>query len=206
MSFGIARTPMLNLLADAMEIRSELRSAFLGRFQHLQRLKLIEGVNPGRGVAAEYKAHQMLIIAVTMQMLQLGLSPERAVDVIRNNQDRVHSAISIAVRDGGIHPALLWFDAALISQKTDFGLDLAVATFDVGYFALFERRMKYSFETGYVSRVSIVSVSNSLWQIVMAIEQFPRVGGTTPKIGEQSRQFIDALIDWTNTSDPESLL
>lgn len=197
---------MLKLLADGMEVRSELRSAFLGRFQHLQRLKLIEGVNPGRGVAAEYKAHQLLIIAITMQMLQLGLNPERAVDVIRNNQDRVHSAITVAVKDGGIHPALLWFDAALISQKTDFGLDLAVATFDVGDFALFESRMKYIFEDGYVSRLSVVSVSNTIWQIVMAMEQFPKVGGMKPQIGEQSRQFIDALIDWTKTSNPDSLM
>lgn len=205
MSFSIARGPMLALLADAMDIRPEGRSAFLGRFQHLQRLKLVEGINPGRGTAAEYKANHLMVIAITMQLLQLGLTPERAVRVIKNNQDRVRLAISLAVPAGRIEPSFLWFDAALLTQTTGLGHDVADATFDYGGIGVFKDRMEWFSEVSYLQRLSLVSISGTIWHLIQAMDPQESFRDQRPTVGPNGQVFINALGDWYSNSKPDSL-
>tara|TARA_Y100000815_G_scaffold251807_1_gene255531 strand:+ start:496 stop:1104 length:609 start_codon:yes stop_codon:yes gene_type:complete len=188
---------MLELLADAMEMPDEKRSALLGRFQHLQRLKLVEGVNPGRGRAAEYNALQVLVFSVAFQMLQLGMTPERCVDVLRQHQDLLRLAISLAVQEPGtISPALLWFDPSILNRSAKAGeYDLAEATFNYGGAGTGREVFEIFFVEGMVQRMAFISVSGTLWHLVSAIEGGARTRGRPP-IGEVSAMLLDDLSDW----------
>lgn len=207
MSFHVPRSQLLNLLADSMLVPHDRRSAFLGRFQHLQRLSLIEGINPGRGKQAEYQAHQVLLIAIAFQMLQLGLSPERAVKIIKENQEQIRLAIRIAIENQAeISPSLLWFDPGIISPAIE-GYDvedLADATFTQGDGETAMEMFKRYLVDGGVTRLSFISVSNTLGSLLRAIE-----GVTQAEVDAQptdrTREFLTALKDWHNSSDTDSV-
>lgn len=197
MEFGLARAPMLDLLAKALEIPEKRQSAFLGKFQHLQRLKLVEGINPGRGKAAEYQAHHLMIIAITMQLLQLGLTPERAVSVVRANQDRIQLSIAHMVKDvGELRPTLLWFDAALLTQTSgETGPDLAEVTLDWGDFDRAQHIFSYFFQRGLVQRMAFVSVHNTLHAFVRALLVDDDFSGLNAR-ADSGEKLVQALRDW----------
>lgn len=197
---------MLAFLAIAMEVPEDRKSALLGRFQHLQRLALIEGINPGRGKAAEYSAHQVLIIAIALQMLQLGLTPERAVDVIKQNQDILRLAIGLAIGSSDtIEPSMIWFDPAILTRSQPDGghADLAEAIFNYGGAGTGRETFERFFVEGWVQRMSFVSISGTLWHIVGAFDGHK--SADVPVIGKTSRWFLDGLKAWYADSAPDSL-
>lgn len=204
MTFGLTRSALLEHLADAMYVPDERRSAFLGRFQHLQRLRLIEGINPGRGKAAEYRPNQVMVILLAFQMLQLGLSPERTVNVIKMNQDRIRLSFCLAAQNPTqITPSVIYFDPAIITSTMD-GDDYADATFHFAGPGTSREAFESFFISGWVQRMAFLSVSGMLQHLLGAID------GTDPRferppMGERSRQFMLALHEWTQTSEPESL-
>ena len=205
--FSVPRSQLLNLLAESMLVPHDRRSAFLGRFQHLQRLSLIEGINPGRGKQAEYQAHQVLVIAIAFQMLQLGLSPERAVKIIKKNQEQIRLAIRVAIENQGeISPSLLWFDPGIISPAIEgYDVDdLAHATFTQGDGEDAMEIFKQYFVKGGVTRLSFISVSNTLGSLLRAIEGVTQVD-VDARPTERTREFLVALKDWYNSSDTDSL-
>lgn len=190
-----------------MDVPQGRRPAFLGRFQHLQRLSLMEGINPGRGKQAEYQAHQLVVIATAFQMLQLGLSPERTVTLIKQNQEKIRLAIRVAIEEpGNISPSLLWFDPAAISPSIDGTEveDIAYATFTQGDGDEAIEIFKKYFIYGGVTRASFISVSGTIWSLLRIIE-----GGTCsadePPITDRTHMFLIALKDWYNSSGAESL-
>lgn len=193
MSFGIARTPMLAVLADAMAIPEARRSSFLGRFQHLQRLSLISGINPGRGKAAEYKAEQVVIIALAMQLLQLGLTPERTVKVVRSNHALILRTIAIAVRQSGaIAKPLIWFDPALLtSDGIDDAGDSADLTMDFGGYDRASQVFASFFNMGDLQRISFISVGNTITALVDAMEDLP--SQSADHGCDLGIEFLDAL-------------
>ncbi|WIA54313.1 hypothetical protein N6H05_14700 [Sphingobium sp. WTD-1] len=194
---------MIDLLAESMEVPENRRSAMLGRFQHLQRLSLIDGINPGRGRAAEYRAHQVLVVAVAFEMLQLGLSPERVVQTIKANQDAIRLAIGLAVgKKGEIQPSVIWFDPAIVNGAAD-GFDPAEATFDYGGEGSAVDRFKWFVSNSWVERMAVISISGTLWHIIAAAEGHS--GSSRPPIGPTSLAFLDALHDWYRGSAPDSL-
>jgi len=194
---------MLDLLADAMEVPKEKRSALLGRFQHLQRLKLIEGINPGRGKAAEYSAYQVLVFALAFQILQLGMTPERAVQVIKQNEDHIRLAVSLAVNEKGtVSPAMIWFDPATLNRPVDKtgGFDLTEATFDYGGAGSGHDAFRWFFIEGWVQRMVFVSVSGTIWHLINAIESEKPSADSKPKIGILSQSFLGSLAEWFEVS------
>lgn len=194
---------MLDLLAEAMEVPEERRSALLGRFQHLQRLSLIEGINPGRGKAAEYRAHQVVVVGIAFQMLQLGLSPERVVQVVKANQDTIRLAIGLAVsQKGKISPSIIWFDPSVVNGSS-LDYDAADLTFDYGGEGSAIERFAWLVAESWVQRTAIISVSGTLWHMVAAGEG--HTGSDKPPIGPVSMQFLDALNEWFVGSKPDSI-
>lgn len=207
MGFSVPRAQLLRLVADAMEVPESRRSALLGRFQHLQRLSLVEGINPGRGTAAEYQAHHVLVVLISFQMLQLGLTPERAVSIIKQNQDRVRLAISLAVCDRDpISPSVLWFDPAILTQSQGKISDLAEATFNYGGQGTGTEMFEHFFVKGSAQRMAFISVSGTLWHLVAALEgEAVEFTGMKPVITERSETFLNGLRDWFAHSTPDSL-
>lgn len=206
-SFSVPRAQLLELVGNAMDVPVWRHSALLGRFQHLQRLSLIKGINPGRGKAAEYQAHQLLVILLAFQMLQLGLTPERAVGIIKQNQDRLRLAIGLAITgDQPINPAILWFDPSILKDSTGPEGDLAEATFNYGGEGTGREIFEHFFVKGMVQRMAFISVSGTLWHLVTALEwDDPDMDIMRPVIKEKSAAFLESLRDWYQTSTPDSL-
>lgn len=197
---------MLELAADTVNVPQERRSALLGRFQHLQRLKLIEGINPGRGKAAEYRAHQILIILIALQMLQLGMTPERAVDLIHRHDADIRKAITLAVasKDSTIATSLMWFDPAILSPQLDGVEDPAATTFgyagmDSGLYVLMD-----FFLFNRVDRAAFIGVSGTLWRAVRSLDGRDLLSDDEV-IGERGRSFLASLRAWSEIAELEGL-
>lgn len=212
MEFGIGRSALLKVLADAMMVDSKGASAFLGRFQHLQRLRLVQGINPGRGKQAEYRANHVLVIALAMQLLQLGLTPETAVRLIQTNQDRVRLGTLLAVQSAdSLSPAFLYFDPALLTELGDRNgeYDRADQTFHyAGRATLFEMIEDCFFESD-VPRLAIINVKGTIAAIKNAMWELDNPIGSSgagqPDEGETAQNFHSALFTWVQRSTPDSL-
>lgn len=212
MDFGIGRSALLKVLADAMMVDANGASAFLGRFQHLQRLRLVMGINPGRGRQAEYRANQVLVIAIAMQLLQLGLTPERAVRIIQSNQDRVRLCISLAVPSPlEIQPAFLYFDPALLSELGDRSgeYDQADQTFHYAGRGTLREMIDDFLVEGDVPRMAIVNVKGTIAAIKDAMWEldFPTAAEAKdqPDEGRTAMAFHRGLFEWVQHSTPNSL-
>lgn len=197
MGFGIARADLLALLSATMGVPPEKQTAFLGRFQHLQRLKLVEGINPGRGKAAEYQAQHVVFIAIAMHMLQLGLTPERAVNVIRRNRDRIQLEVARAVSSpNDVLPSMIWFDAAVLSQQ---GLldqhDVAEVTLNCGSVEKAQEAFAHMFVRRPTQRMAYIGVNNTIGALVREMERGAPISGPG-KLGTRSAAFLGALQEW----------
>jgi len=197
---------MLDLVALVIGVPFAKRSALLGRFQHLQRLKLIEGINPGRGKAAEYGAHQIIVILIAFQMLQLGLTPERTVSVIKGNSERIRKAIGLAVtyRDGEIGTSMIWFDPAVLSPSIDGYGDPAAATFDFADAAKGMDALMHFFVLGDAQRAAFIGVSGTIRNVVGMLNEDPEQS-LKLKVGGKGSDFMASLRNWYEASEPESL-
>ncbi|MEG3086136.1 hypothetical protein [Sphingomonas sp. PB4P5] len=69
-------------LASIFLIASEKRSAFTSRLKNLQRLGLCANACAGRGISSQYTFDQVGQFIAALELSQLGLSPERAVETI----------------------------------------------------------------------------------------------------------------------------
>lgn len=212
MEFGIGRSALLKVLADAMMVDDKGAGAFLGRFQHLQRLRLVQGINPGRGKQAQYRANQVLVIAIAMQLLQLGLTPERAVRMMQDNQDRVRLCIMLAVPSPeALEAAFLYFDPALLTDLGDRGdeYDHAEQTFHYAGRGTLRDMIEDFLVEGDVPRMAIVNVKGTIVAIKDAMWEldFPtgtEVGGQ-PDEGRTAISFHRDLYSWWQQSTPDSL-
>ena len=68
-----------DFLAQMHRVAPEKRTALKGRLKHFQRLGWPAGTNKGKGARVEYGIGQTMMLAMGMELLQLGLTPERIV-------------------------------------------------------------------------------------------------------------------------------
>lgn len=212
MEFGIGRSALLKVLADAMLVDDKGASAFLGRFQHLQRLRLVQGINPGRGKQAQYRANQVLVIAIAMQLLQLGLTPERAVRIIQDNQDRVRLCIMLAVPSPeALEAAFLYFDPALLTELGDRSgeYDRAEQTFHYAGRATLREMIEDFLVEGDVPRMAIINLKGTIVALKDAMWELDFPAGSAaidqPDEGRTAISFHRDLHAWWEQSTPDSL-
>lgn len=93
-SFECSFSLVEEVIAQMNFISDERRSAFSSRLKHFQRLKYPVGINTGRGVAAIYRARHLLLMALAVEFIQLGLTPERTVRTLHKNARTVAQAFS----------------------------------------------------------------------------------------------------------------
>lgn len=189
-----------------MEVPESKQSALLGRFQHLQRLKLIEGINPGRGKAAEYSAYHIVIIAIAFEMLQLGTTPDRAVEIIKKNIKLIQVAIGYAVASKDcVSPSLIRYDPAILTTSDEW--DLAHATFHANDEEIGIRQFEWLFISGSVERAVYISLSGTLRHIFAVWDGWPDeletgADDTKIKLGPKSKAFMSALTEWYDNQPP----
>lgn len=82
-----------DVLAAQHEVADANRVAFRGRLQHFQRLGFPAGINTGRGRSAKYGFGQVLMLALGLELIQFGLSPEKAVSILRQHEPAIRRAI-----------------------------------------------------------------------------------------------------------------
>lgn len=78
MAVGYAETEEFLTLFNG--ISPEKRATFRGRIKHFQRLGWPPGTNSGKGGRAVYGSEQILLLAVTIEILQFGVTPERILE------------------------------------------------------------------------------------------------------------------------------
>lgn len=100
------------ILADRHGIDEMSTVAFRGRLQHFQRLGFPAGINTGRGRSVAYSFGQLLELSLAIELIQMGLTPERAVAVLRSSKFAVYQSVSSAVENESI-----WF-----KKENDFWL------------------------------------------------------------------------------------
>lgn len=65
-------------------IADNKRRAFVGRLQHLQKRGFPEGINTGRGRAARYEPHHVLLISMVLQLNELGIPPDKSIRLVND--------------------------------------------------------------------------------------------------------------------------
>lgn len=97
-------------------IREDKRVAFRARFKHLKRLGFPPGTNTGSGRAAAYEGPEIFLLALALELLQLGLSPERAVGLITKNMFPIATVARMSVLTPGMDLNFyLQFDPSALS-------------------------------------------------------------------------------------------
>jgi hypothetical protein len=82
-SFELTFGGLEAILARVHDIASDKRIAFQGRIKAYLRLGLLHDVRQGRGKAAIFRVEHLLQIATAVEFTRLGLTPERSVQVAR---------------------------------------------------------------------------------------------------------------------------
>jgi hypothetical protein len=83
-------------LAALNGIPSHNRTAFQARLKNFHRLGFPEGIGQGRGKAVIYGARELVLMALAVELTQLGLTPERVIEVIREDEYPVWICVRMA--------------------------------------------------------------------------------------------------------------
>jgi hypothetical protein len=123
LSFGEASF-LISLVAG---IRPERAETFQSRLKQWQKMGFPEGTRVGRGVKAEYGATQIFQLALLVKLLRVGLTPERAQNVIKDGWTRlkggiVETVICMANAERHLHYFFIQLDA-LSDLTTEGGSD-----------------------------------------------------------------------------------
>lgn len=95
-SFGQAEA----VLAALHGIAGHKRVAFAGRLKFLQKNGLPIGERPGRGKAGAYSFSQLVQIAIAVELLQAGQTPQRASRMVAKNWSVIRDSIFYGVLAG----------------------------------------------------------------------------------------------------------
>lgn len=182
-------------LVVTYDIAEPKRPAFRARLQHLQKLKFPAGLNTGRGRAAKYTVGHIYLIAVALELLQLGLSPERAKRVIEEDLYSVAMAGAMAARSGVPSerrfdsPSFLYCDPASLRELTTIygGEDWTSQTFFYAGLGQVLENFKEWFVEG-VQRMAFFSVSALIYDLALY---------TLPQTKEQAR-FYTGIEEWAD--------
>ncbi|QJB68040.1 hypothetical protein [Parasphingorhabdus halotolerans] len=85
------------ILAEKHDISINKEVAFRGRLQHFQRLNFPSGVNTGKGNPAKYGWRELFLLALALEYLEIGSTPERSVQEISKFEDNLTIGIAKVV-------------------------------------------------------------------------------------------------------------
>jgi hypothetical protein len=128
-------------LGRAHAIDPAKQSAFESRIKNLQRLGFLPETNTGRGKKASYGVEEAVLLAMAIELLQLGVTPERVIGVINPRKAAVVEELRSAARSGnflGSSPKLMYFDPRALADLQDEqaakrpGLGLDIVRFGAG--------------------------------------------------------------------------
>jgi hypothetical protein len=86
-----------DLLASLHAVSDEHRIALRGRIKHFQRNGWPRGTNTGKGRPARYDFPSLLALAVAFELTQVGMTPDRIVEVLAENWSIVSTAANLVL-------------------------------------------------------------------------------------------------------------
>lgn len=129
MAFAARYSDVSQLVAGLHGVGEERLTALRGRLQHLQKLGFPPGVNTGRGRPAEYGPGQVLTLILALEFIAVGITPERAVRVLRHKEVEVRAATRLALtqllKEEGEAVFVRLEPAALFDEDPGFGYTTA---------------------------------------------------------------------------------
>lgn len=157
-------------LAAVYEIADDRRTAFSSRLKHLQRLGFPAGTNPGRGRVASYDPGQAFLLALALELAQLGHPPERSARlIVANLVDIAGSAFAAATQGPAeevfANPVLLYVvPAGLSDLVTRRAKDREAKFFLHGDFERVQEDFAFEFRRGLL-RMAFFSLSALLQKL-----------------------------------------
>lgn len=191
------------ILADINFIPSAQRTAFQSRLKNFHRLGFPKNLGGVKGKAVQYGVGEIIQMGIAVEMTQLGLNPERAIDVIGADQTALYHVTRLAAdellkhlqgRGEGDRPYgyFLYFDPSALAPWPDGAiLDLASASF---YYAG-EKAIMESFSQwtgGATRRLALINVTTLLDQLLGAWEPDEN------KVEVRGSQFLKDAARWAD--------
>jgi len=117
----LTREQLQALMMRLHNVIPERRIALMGRLKHLQRLGWPPDSNLGKGKRVRYSAQQIVLVALALEMIQLGLTPERTVKTLQAHFAYIWPVVSgvAGARGKMSKPSLLILDPAALSNALD---------------------------------------------------------------------------------------
>jgi len=78
-------------------VTAKAAPAFRSRLQHLQRRRIFADLNTGRGTKASYHWGHMIQLMVTLDLIDLGMTPDAAVNRVINYKDQIIYGVRMVV-------------------------------------------------------------------------------------------------------------
>jgi len=180
-------------LALVHTIADGKRSAFANRLRHLQRLGFPPGVNTGRGTVASYGVGEVFLLGVALELMQLGLNPERAVQAITDDYFAVAMGAGMAARDGTPqgsfrNPVFYYLDPSALSDlmRPSRQGDRASSSFFYAGIGVITENLAESAKQGF-GRLALINISFLIH----------RISGFLP-LKDQKQLFYDNLSTWAD--------
>ena len=114
-----------DFLGEIHMVALDKRTALKGRLKHFQRLGWPAGTNKGKGARVNYGIGQTMSLAIGMEMLQLGLTPERVVEQLGQAGGALSQGFCKAFADRAEKddPIYYMFDPEALNTLRDAELD-----------------------------------------------------------------------------------
>lgn len=151
-------------LAELHLIVEDRRSAFSNRLKHFQRLGFPPGLNTGRGRAATYYAEHVFLLGVILQLSELSVPPERAINIIQGSFPQLAGGarLAIACPDQAIlceTPTVTFSDLVHNDQMSEF---MGLTTIDPEFAA---KRLELMLAVDAPLRWSVFSLSGLITRL-----------------------------------------
>lgn len=120
--FPLGFRDLSHALARVHSIQPDKLYAFESRIKNLQRLGFLPETNTGRGRKASYGIEETFLLALGIELLQLGVTPERVINVINPRRAAIVHELRFASRSGNWirgNPKLMYLDPRALSDLQD---------------------------------------------------------------------------------------
>lgn len=193
-SMGFAQVDAV--LAEVNWIASDKRTAFQARLKNFQRLGLLEDIREGRGKAAAYDAHHVLLLGLAVEFAQLGFAPDMTVSILKRNMAHIVRAIASIPRDEkeaeSWSPQLVYFDPANLSSLMQTPVEeLQWQDFTFASAKEFKDGLRDLLARG-CTRLALINVTGLVVRIAMALERVTELRGLSP-----GWHYSQALRTWS---------
>jgi hypothetical protein len=116
------------VLAHLVGVYPDKRPRFQARLRQLQRMEFPKGINAGRSGRAHYSGDHLVQIAIAVELLQVGMTPERVIKTVELWWDKIRKGWLLAEKCP--HPVIISFkpkDFSGLRSSTELSDDDRIA-------------------------------------------------------------------------------